>query len=395
MLHALAQYVRGAESAMITDWMIAVRQDQTIPSAKQLDDTALRDHLDCILLRLADHLDHRSLAPSGDTNGALHGRSRWDEHYRVDEVVREIALLRESFCSSLKDFLQQHPHFSTEELLSSCQIIHRYFDDLSSDSIACYMRERHTHMERTAHALGLLNQTLEEANREYAQVDSTRRRTMRTMAHEMAASVNALGLGVSYLTECELPQERQEGQRLISRTVEHLREMLGQLADVTQVEPALERPHITQFEVEPLFAYLTSIFRPLAERKGLEFRAVLDPGLQRVYSDENKVQRMAINLLSNAIKYCPEGHVALTMCALDNECWVVEVADTGTGIPAGDQERIFQEFERLPQHAEQPGLGLGLAIVRCLAHRLGGTVAIESEEGLGSCFRVSLPREGI
>jgi signal transduction histidine kinase len=73
--------------------------------------------------------------------------------------------------------------------------------------------------------------------------------------------------------------------------------------------------------------------------------------------------------------------------------WAIEVADTGCGIPEEDVARIFAEFQRLAIHTEKPGLGLGLAIVRNLAERLGGEVKVESEVGKGSRFTVVLPRE--
>ena len=111
-----------------------------------------------------------------------------------------------------------------------------------------------------------------------------------------------------------------------------------------------------------------------------------------LHSDEHKVQRIAANLLSNAIKYSETGTIALSMTVMNEQWWVLEVMDNGCGIPPEDLDRIFSEFERLPCHADQPGLGLGLSIVKTLVQRLGGRLSLESTVGKGSHFRVELPR---
>ena len=91
---------------------------------------------------------------------------------------------------------------------------------------------------------------------------------------------------------------------------------------------------VKDFELRPLFDYLVAGFEPLAAAKRLEFCRQLDPALGTLRSDEHMVQRIAANLLSNAIKYCEAGAVTLNMAALNAETWLLEVADTGCGIPA-------------------------------------------------------------
>ncbi|HEY2680745.1 MAG TPA: ATP-binding protein, partial [Candidatus Udaeobacter sp.] len=95
---------------------------------------------------------------------------------------------------------------------------------------------------------------------------------------------------------------------------------------------------------------------------------------------------------TNAVKYTRSGNVSLRFARLGAECWILKVDDTGPGIALQSREKIFEDFQRLPETCTgQPGAGLGLAIVRCLVQLLKGR--IESEIGSGTSFRVILPMD--
>lgn len=397
MLHELAQHLRANHDTVIEHWMAAVRKDEKIASADRLDRRELRDHLDAMLEKLSRQL----ASPAAETEPAAqpepeaveHGAIRWEQHYRVDELVREISVLRSCFLELFSDYLRERRQIETDEFLRVTRIVHNFFDEICTESVAAYVREREQQAERTAEALRLMNRTLEESNQQYEHAEGLRRRTLRAVAHDMATPVNALGLGVTYLSESEDPAEREEARRLVSRTLAHLRGMLDQLLEFGRTDGGYERPVLSELQVAPLADYLVTTFSPIAAAKGLDFSAEIDPALTVVETDENKVQRIAVNLLTNAIKYCDHGTVKLAICAVSESEWSLEVTDTGCGIPADETERVFKEFQRLATHSDQPGLGLGLSIVRTLAERLGGRVSVESEVGRGSTFAVVLPRK--
>jgi signal transduction histidine kinase len=397
MLLDFAQYIRGQHGAIIERWLEAVRADAEIPSAQRLTETELRDHLDGVLSKLADQLArtevmHRPEEMAAPAEAKLHGVVRSRQDYQVGELAREVLVLRASFMEIFSTWLKERRQIATEDFLETSKLVHRFFDEICSESVAAYVRQRDREAEHSATGLRELNEALERTNRQYEQADSYRRKTLRTVAHEMATPVNALGLGVTYLAESEDPAEKEEAKGLVLRTLEHLRTMLDQLVDFARSEGGIERLQVTEFEVRPIFHYLVAGFEPLAAAKNLRFEAELDPELKTVRSDENKVQRVAVNLLSNAIKYCENGAVSLTLRGMDAERWAIEVVDTGCGIPREEFDRIFGEFERLGAHANQPGLGLGLSIVRTLVSRLGGEISLESNVGDGSKFLVVLPR---
>lgn len=397
MLLDFAQYVRSQHQAIIGQWLATVRGDEAIPTAKQLSDAELRDHLDGVLSKLAEALGNSTNLREPEqveapAEAKMHGVVRLHQDYRVDELAREVSVLRSSFIEVFSAYLKERRQIATDDFLETSRVVHRFFDEICTDSVAAYVRLHEAEVDKSTSTLRHLNEALERTNAQYEQADSYRRKTLRTVAHEMATPVNALGLGVTYLSESEDVAEKEEAKGMVLRTLEHLRTMLDQLVDFARSEGGMERLQISEFELRPMFHYLVAGFEPLAGAKGLRFEAELDPELKTVRSDENKVQRIAVNLLSNAIKYCENGRVSLKLHGLDAERWAIEVVDTGCGIPKEEFDRIFGEFERLRGHANQPGLGLGLSIVRTLVKRLGGEISLESRVGDGSKFLVVLPR---
>jgi signal transduction histidine kinase len=118
----------------------------------------------------------------------------------------------------------------------------------------------------------------------------------------------------------------------------------------------------------------------------------LDPAAELVQGDERRIRQVIFNLLSNAVKFTPRGgRVELTSVRLDGEVRV-SVTDTGPGIEAADQERIFEEFQQTEAGAGQrEGTGLGLALSKRLVELHGGRIWVDSEPGDGSAFVFTLP----
>jgi signal transduction histidine kinase len=135
------------------------------------------------------------------------------------------------------------------------------------------------------------------------------------------------------------------------------------------------------------------MFRPLAEKKNIDLRSQLEPGIPVLRQDVVKLQQILSNLLSNAIKFTPEGGRVLLRAESDAVTIELTVTDTGVGIAPEEQELVFEKFRRSgnPLTREHDGTGLGLSIVRELTKLLGGEVTLQSELGRGSTFTVRLP----
>jgi len=131
-----------------------------------------------------------------------------------------------------------------------------------------------------------------------------------------------------------------------------------------------------------------------ADDKSITLNCAIDASADEIYGDRFSIEEMIANLLFNAIKYTPE-HGTVEVATKNNEDGVlVEIADTGMGIPKEEQSKIFDEFFRATnaKTAERDGTGLGLSIVKYIVERHGGEIQVESEEGHGTVFTFRLPR---
>jgi signal transduction histidine kinase len=114
-----------------------------------------------------------------------------------------------------------------------------------------------------------------------------------------------------------------------------------------------------------------------------------------VWADRERLSQLVSNLVSNAIKFTPPGGTVVARAFSDGGDAVVQVEDSGIGIPAGEQDRLFQRFFRSSTATEQaiPGTGLGLVIAKAIAEAHGGRIGVRSAPGEGTCFTVRLPME--
>jgi signal transduction histidine kinase len=111
-----------------------------------------------------------------------------------------------------------------------------------------------------------------------------------------------------------------------------------------------------------------------------------------VHADPERVRQILVNLLGNAVKFTSPGGEVSVRSRMKRRDVVIEVRDTGRGIPERDRDRIFEPFVRLAEDRNSGGSGLGLAISREMAREMGGDLSVESELGAGSCFTLRLPR---
>ena len=219
------------------------------------------------------------------------------------------------------------------------------------------------------------------------------------MSHEIRTPMNAiLGFTELLLRDDSLSVQQRHYLTTVSRSGEHLLELLNDVLETSKIEAGQMRINSAPFDIRLMLDYLDSMFRQKIEDKSLVFSVDADRlEYGHFVADQQKLRQIVINLLGNALKFTQAGRIDLRVwtepCSggEPTECYLFfEVADTGMGIAAAEQESIFQVFSQTREGAQIGGTGLGLSISRSLARIMGGDIVVESEPGKGSCFRVHI-----
>jgi signal transduction histidine kinase/DNA-binding response OmpR family regulator len=193
-------------------------------------------------------------------------------------------------------------------------------------------------------------------------------------------------------TDHPLPIEQRQRLELIRRNGLRLQKLVNTLLDFSRIEAGRAQASFVPTDLSTLTIDLASSFRSAAEKAGLTLTVDCPALPGPVDVDPSMWEKIVLNLLSNAFKFTFEGTITVTQRFLDGHIELV-VADTGTGIPAGELPRIFERFRRVEgaHGRSHEGTGIGLALVRELIKQHGGTIEAESLLGAGSTFRVTIP----
>jgi len=217
-----------------------------------------------------------------------------------------------------------------------------------------------------------------------------------SISHEIRTPMNAiLGFTQLLLRDPSLAPGQRQYLETIGRSGEHLQALIDDVLEMSKIEAGRVSVQPSLVDLRGLVADLSGMFRLRTETKRLRFEVELDERVPDcVVTDERKLRQILINLLGNAIKFTEQGHVLWRVRVEPTDTLVsrllVDVDDSGPGIPASDRERIFDPFEQAAAGVRAGGTGLGLAISRQLARLLGGDVTVQSEVGRGSCFHVEI-----
>lgn len=230
--------------------------------------------------------------------------------------------------------------------------------------------------------LALARAAAEEANR-------SKTRFLRAASHDLLQPLAAARLFLGALNDTDMTcMQRELAERLTSAflSVEELMEAVLEISRLDSQRIEFSRQPVP---LGDLFSRLGREHAPQAGAKGLKL--VFAPTSAVVDSDPTFLRRITQNLVSNAIKYTSKGGVVVGARPRGARIWL-EVRDSGRGIAAEDRARIFDEFQRANAEGAEPGMGLGLAIVRRACAKLGHPLELRSEVGRGTVFRVGLPR---
>jgi PAS domain S-box-containing protein len=220
-----------------------------------------------------------------------------------------------------------------------------------------------------------------------------------TMSHELRTPLNAIAGYAELLTmglRGPVTEAQEHDLERIRRANQYLLSLVNDILNFARLDAGQVEYNIAEVDLAALLADVEPLMAPQIAAKGLAFDYEPHDLPHRVSADPEKLRQVLLNLLTNAVKFTGEGGRVAVRCVPDAAAGVMRilVTDTGRGIAAEQLERIFEPFvqvERHRTHESQQGVGLGLAISRDLALGMGGTLAAESEVGVGSTFTLTLP----
>jgi PAS domain S-box-containing protein len=217
------------------------------------------------------------------------------------------------------------------------------------------------------------------------------------VSHELRTPLGGI-LGYAELlhngTFGPLQETQKKAADEILQSSHYLTLMVNELLDEAQIQANTATLQESCFTSVELFQQVIPGLEIMAKRKGLQFTTSIDPKLpQELYGDERRLRQILVNLIGNAIKFTKEGRVHASLQCPDSAHWIMQVTDTGIGIPEEAHSSIFEPFKQADNAItrENRGIGLGLSITKQLVELMGGRIVFESQVGAGSTFTVLLP----
>lgn len=272
----------------------------------------------------------------------------------------------------------------TAVLRSLTDVTERNIAAMAARKVEQYALELRNRNEQLGHAL--------EAARNAV---AAKGRFLAGVSHELRTPLNAIIGFAEILYDGRVGEVSEDHKECLSDilvSARHLLQLINDILDLAKVEAGkMEfRPEVSKIPL--LVEEVRDVIRPLAEKGGQQLVLDVVPALT-AFLDPARFKQVLYNYLSNAVKFTPAGGIVTVRIQLDgNDCFLLEVEDTGIGIPPDEVARLFQEFQQLANNRKAgQGTGLGLALTRHIVEAQGGTVGVRSTPGKGSIFSAIFP----
>ena len=337
-----------------------------------------------VAVRMLKRLPSRGGPAEGQGMDEL--RDKLAEHAPTS-AMEELRRQNQDLLSTLEQLQSQQ-----EELVQ----LNAELEDTNKGVMALY-NQLSAELEETNRGVVALYAELDEKGMQLERANDAKTRFLQAVSHELRTPVNSV-LGLARLLldpqADPLTEEQRRQVSLVHSSGTDLLGLVNDLLDLAKAESG--RFEVTSTEVDPsaLAEALRETIAPLV-RPGVGLRLEAAGAVPVVRTDEGLLRHVLRNLLSNAAKFTEQGEIVVRL-GTDGDDLLVEVRDTGIGISAEDQPRVFEEFyqARNQLQARNKGTGLGLPLAQRLAGQLGGRIELVSTPGAGSSFTLRLPRGG-
>jgi len=274
----------------------------------------------------------------------------------------------------------------------TAEALERAYDDLE-----CRVKERtqaltelNSQLRQEIAERNAAEARLRDAKLEAERANLSKTKFLAAVSHDLLQPLNAARLFTSALQEQSFGPRAEDLVRSVSTSLDDVEGLLGTLVDISKLDAGVIKPDVTAFDLRDLLNNIAREFRQMAIAEGLSLDFVGSSVI--VESDSQLLARILRNFLTNAIRYTENGRVLLG-CRREADSVLLQVWDTGPGIPENKLTEVFQEFKRVRPTGSpaDKGLGLGLAIVDKISRILNHEVSVSSVEGKGSVFSVRVP----
>ena len=425
-LAAFGERLRARRGAILADWRARVRRDERLTTGASLPKAVLDDHLGALLEDFEARLSAQGLesiqagadARAGDA--AAHGLHRWQQGFEMAELARELGRLNESVVAEI-DRCSDEPGLGGRELgrrvHAAWARAHSVAVGDSADQFFKLQR-----MESAGHA-----RDLEGALQTLRELEAERGALWRQAAHDLRGNLSVVSVASAGLSSpAASPEGRARLLASLDRNVRSLGSLLEDVTSLARLQGGQEERAAAPMDFALLARDLVAAMEGVAAERGLFLRAE-GPASFEVSGDAVKIRRVLQNLALNALRYTARGGAAVSWGDSPGDPalrWFFQVADTGPGIDAGPGSPIASALAAAASHARDaaeasaagavshvsaaeaaraarapspdavqgPGEGIGLSIVKRLCGLLDATIEVESEAGMGTIFRIVLPK---
>jgi heavy metal sensor kinase len=310
------------------------------------------------------------------------------DQMEVDREFRRVLVILLAFFPVALILVGSVGYFLARKALAPMELLHRQAEGISAQSLDSRLPVFHADDE-----LGQLTKTINGMIARLQRSFQEIQRFTADASHELRTPLTAIR------TETEValakPLSIEEHQQLLGSLLEEcerLTRLTDQLLALSREDAAGAKPALDPLDLDQLVRQVADTMRPLLDQKRLRFE-LKSQGPLSVRGDENRLRRVVINLLDNAIKYTPEGGGIIVETRRDNGHADILIRDSGIGIPAEHQSRVFERFYRVDRARSRAegGAGLGLSIALSIIRAHGGDIALTSEPGQGTSVKVTMP----
>ncbi|MBC8041531.1 MAG: sensor histidine kinase [Opitutaceae bacterium] len=415
----LSNYLATRRKAILKAWSRAVNADAKQTTASSLTRAQFNDHIPDIL----DAFERRLRAgpvdeagADGKTDGIKHGITRWQQGYRLHELMHEWGHLHMCLLVELDTFGASNPDFDRASLSAAGMQLAVMVNEAISESA-----EQYEHMQQVEAASHI--DDLMSALTSVLEIERRRSTLIHQAVHDLGNDVNSFGMAANLLGEKEIAEtERLEFTAILQHSVKSVSVLLGELMELARLEAGQERRQMSDFDAAALVAEVCDLNRGVARARNLFLQVDASPPLP-VEGDPGKVRRVLQNLMGNALKYTEHGGVSVG-CGEDKASWWMSVKDTGPGLQSGTDSPLLTEMKKATdivaevdakpdagnsggsgetsslrsvpvakRSAKQPaGEGIGLSIVKRLCDLLDASLEVTSPAGQGTMFKVVFPK---